>query len=145
MVSALGASNSSPGDLGQRQQLRGCGGVGSGLQGALLAFVAGLPGMEPQSVDARSAAQVRGDLADGPKGTRPGLTRAAQGTAPRPTWLDPYKPLIEETLRRDLDAPPKQRHTAKRVFGWLPEPVRQPAKRPRSRPVPRAWIPSHAR
>jgi hypothetical protein len=38
---------------------------------------------------------------------------------PRPTRLDPYKPLIDEMLRRDLDAPPKQRHTAKRVFDRL--------------------------
>ncbi|MFI6278053.1 hypothetical protein [Streptomyces sp. NPDC050988] len=37
----------------------------------------------------------------------------------RPTRLDPYKPLIDEVLRRDLDAPPKQRHTAKRVFERL--------------------------
>ncbi|MCT9081324.1 hypothetical protein [Streptomyces fulvoviolaceus] len=35
---------------------------------------------------------------------------------PRPTRLDPYKPVIDGMLRRDLDAPPKQRHTAKRVF-----------------------------
>ncbi|MFF6787241.1 IS21 family transposase [Streptomyces sp. NPDC012510] len=38
---------------------------------------------------------------------------------PRPTRLDPYKPLIDEMLRRDLDAPPKQRHTSKRVFDRL--------------------------
>lgn len=38
---------------------------------------------------------------------------------PRPTRLDPYKPLIDEMLRKDLDAPPKQRHTAKRVFDRL--------------------------
>ena len=34
---------------------------------------------------------------------------------PRPTRLDPYKPLIDQMLRTDLDAPRKQRHTAKRV------------------------------
>ena len=33
---------------------------------------------------------------------------------PRPTRLDPYKP-----LRRDLDAPPKRRHTVERVFDRL--------------------------
>jgi transposase len=40
---------------------------------------------------------------------------------PRPTRLDPYKPVIDEMLRADLDAPRKQRHTAKRVFDRLLE------------------------
>ena len=40
---------------------------------------------------------------------------------PRPTRLDPYKPLIDQMLRTDLDAPRKQRHTAKRVFDRLLE------------------------
>ncbi|CAL9279395.1 hypothetical protein [Streptomyces sp. SudanB52_2052] len=40
---------------------------------------------------------------------------------PRPTRLDPYKPVIDEMLRVDLDAPRKQRHTAKRVFDRLLE------------------------
>ncbi|MBC9719727.1 IS21 family transposase [Streptomyces sp. TRM66268-LWL] len=38
---------------------------------------------------------------------------------PRPTRLDPYKGLIDAMLRADLRAPPKQRHTAKRVFDRL--------------------------
>lgn len=38
---------------------------------------------------------------------------------PRPTRLDPYKPLIDEMLRADLDAPRKQRHTVKRIFERL--------------------------
>ncbi|WP_334313641.1 hypothetical protein [Streptomyces sp. HD] len=38
---------------------------------------------------------------------------------PRPTRLDPYMPVIDGMLRKDLDAQPKQRHTAKRVFERL--------------------------
>ncbi|MFC6086545.1 IS21 family transposase [Sphaerisporangium aureirubrum] len=38
---------------------------------------------------------------------------------PRSTRLDPYKSAIDEMLRADLDAPKKQRHTAKRVFDRL--------------------------
>jgi transposase len=38
---------------------------------------------------------------------------------PRPTRLDPYKPVIEQMLRADLDAPRKQQHTAKRIFDRL--------------------------
>jgi transposase len=38
---------------------------------------------------------------------------------PRPTRLDAYKPLIDGMLRADLDAPRKQRHTAKRIFDRL--------------------------
>ncbi|WLQ38357.1 IS21 family transposase [Streptomyces castrisilvae] len=38
---------------------------------------------------------------------------------PRPTRLDPYKPMIDEMLRADLDAPRKQRHTVKRIFERL--------------------------
>ncbi|MER5432387.1 hypothetical protein [Streptomyces sp. NPDC002588] len=38
---------------------------------------------------------------------------------PRASVLDPYKHLIDSILRADLDAPRKQRHTAKRVFDRL--------------------------
>ncbi|MEU9272738.1 IS21 family transposase [Streptomyces sp. NPDC048251] len=38
---------------------------------------------------------------------------------PRATRLDPFKPLIDEMLRTDLDAPRKQRHTVKRNFERL--------------------------
>lgn len=38
---------------------------------------------------------------------------------PRATRLDPYKPVIDEILRSDLDAPRKQRHTAQRIFQRL--------------------------
>lgn len=38
---------------------------------------------------------------------------------PRATRLDPFKSLVDEMLRADLDAPRKQRHTAKRVFDRL--------------------------
>ncbi|MBB2940473.1 transposase [Actinoplanes lutulentus] len=38
---------------------------------------------------------------------------------PRPSVLDPFKDLIDDILRADLDAPRKQRHTAKRIFDRL--------------------------
>ncbi|GAA2616628.1 hypothetical protein GCM10010304_82770 [Streptomyces roseoviolaceus] len=38
---------------------------------------------------------------------------------PRGTRLDAYKPLIDQMLRVDLDAPRKQRHTVKRIFDRL--------------------------
>lgn len=38
---------------------------------------------------------------------------------PRATRLDPFKPLIDEVLRGDLDAPRKQWHTVKRIFERL--------------------------
>nr|WP_240929600.1 IS21 family transposase [Streptomyces coryli] len=38
---------------------------------------------------------------------------------PRTTRLDPYKPVIDVILQADLDAPPKQRHTVKRIFERL--------------------------
>jgi len=46
----------------------------------------------------------------------PGYRRSA----PRPkTKLGPYLPVIEEILASDRDAPPKQHHTAKRIFERL--------------------------
>ena len=41
--------------------------------------------------------------------------------APRPSKLDSFKPVIDEILRADLDAPRKQRHTVKRIFDRLIE------------------------
>lgn len=38
---------------------------------------------------------------------------------PRESRLDPYKQLIDEMLRADLDAPAKQRHTAQSIFDRL--------------------------
>ncbi|WIV62340.1 hypothetical protein [Amycolatopsis nalaikhensis] len=38
---------------------------------------------------------------------------------PRPSKLDPFKPVIDEILRKDLDAPRKQRNTVKRIFARL--------------------------
>lgn len=40
---------------------------------------------------------------------------------PRATGLDRYKPVIDEILRVDLDAPRKQRHTVTRIFHRLVE------------------------
>ncbi|MGV9915588.1 IS21 family transposase [Streptomyces tendae] len=38
---------------------------------------------------------------------------------PRKTRLDAFKPVIDQMLRADLDAPRKQRHTVKRIFDRL--------------------------
>ncbi|MGK4578519.1 hypothetical protein [Kitasatospora sp. HPMI-4] len=38
---------------------------------------------------------------------------------PRATRLDPFKPLIDQMLRADLDAPRRQRHTVKRISDRL--------------------------
>ena len=38
---------------------------------------------------------------------------------PRGSKLDPYKPVIDEILRADLDAPRKQRHTITRIYHRL--------------------------
>ncbi len=40
---------------------------------------------------------------------------------PRASALDWYKPLIDEILRTDLDAPREQRHTVTRIFHRLVE------------------------
>jgi DNA replication protein DnaC len=42
-----------------------------------------------------------------------GLKKTRERSSPR---LGPFKPIIDEMLRLDLDAPRKQRHTAKRIF-----------------------------
>jgi DNA replication protein DnaC len=39
--------------------------------------------------------------------------------SPRPQKLDPYKPFIDEVLRADLNGPPRQRHTATRIYRRL--------------------------
>ena len=46
----------------------------------------------------------------------PPVRKTAQRMAPR---LDPFKAAIDEMLRSDLDAPKKQRHTARRVLARL--------------------------
>jgi transposase len=38
---------------------------------------------------------------------------------PRPSKLDAFKPVIDDILRADLDAPHKQRHTVKRIYDRL--------------------------
>ena len=38
---------------------------------------------------------------------------------PRPSKLDAFKPVIDDILRSDLDAPRKQRHTVKRIYDRL--------------------------
>ncbi|MFI1409854.1 hypothetical protein ACH4Y0_08015 [Streptomyces sp. NPDC020707] len=56
---------------------------------------------------------------------------------PRGTRLDAFKPLIDEMLRVDLDAPRKQRHTAKRIFERL---VDEHGARAVSYPMVRAYV-----
>jgi transposase len=59
----------------------------------------------------------------------PTVQNALESASPRPrkklpprrTRLDPYKLVIDQMPRADLDAPRKQRHTAKRVFDRLLE------------------------
>src|SRR5215475_3642085 len=38
---------------------------------------------------------------------------------PRPSKLDPFKPVIDEIMKADLDAPRKQRHTVTRIWHRL--------------------------
>lgn len=44
-----------------------------------------------------------------------------QSSPERGSRLDPYRDIIDAWLREDLDAPRKQRHTAKRIFDRLPD------------------------
>jgi lambda repressor-like predicted transcriptional regulator len=61
---------------------------------------------------------------------------------PRATALDPYKPVIDEILRADLDAPRKQRHTVTRTRrspipgSARPSSTVSPSRAPSSRPAP---------
>ncbi|WP_202121008.1 hypothetical protein [Streptomyces sp. BA2] len=56
--------------------------------------------------------------------THPTVQKARESVWPRPrkklppqaTRLDPFKSLVDEMLRADLNAPRKQRHTAEQVF-----------------------------
>jgi transposase len=45
--------------------------------------------------------------------------RERKPSPPRPSVLDPFKTVIDDLLRADLDAPRKQRHTAKRIYDRL--------------------------
>lgn len=55
----------------------------------------------------------------------------------RPSKLDPFKPVIDEILAADLDAPRKQRHTATRMFARL---VDEHGMTDVSYPVVRAYV-----
>lgn len=55
----------------------------------------------------------------------------------RVSKLDPFKPVIDEILRADLDAPRKQRHTVTRIFARL---VDEHAMADVSYPVVRAYV-----
>jgi transposase len=56
---------------------------------------------------------------------------------PRASKLDPFKPVIDEILRADLDAPRKQRHTVKRIYDRLMD---EHGMRDVSYPVVRAYV-----
>lgn len=60
-----------------------------------------------------------------------------KSVAPRPSKLDPFKPVIDEMLRTDLAAPRKQRHTVKRIFDRL---VDEQGMEAVSYPVVRAYV-----
>ncbi|MEU8842980.1 hypothetical protein AB0D97_28240 [Streptomyces roseus] len=47
------------------------------------------------------------------------MAGATQETPSPDDRLDPYKRIIDGFLQADLDAPPKQKHTAKRIFDRL--------------------------
>ncbi|MEU9337976.1 hypothetical protein AB0D49_33245 [Streptomyces sp. NPDC048290] len=56
---------------------------------------------------------------DRAEGVVVGLAGPPKKLPPRAARLDPFKPLIDETLRADPDAPCRQRHTVKRFFERL--------------------------
>jgi transposase len=49
----------------------------------------------------------------------PAWPKAKKPSPMRGSRLDPYRDVIDGWLRDDLDAPRKQRHTAKRIFDRL--------------------------
>jgi hypothetical protein len=52
--------------------------------------------------------------------------RRGKAKPPRGSKLDPFKPVIGEILRADLDAPRKQRHTVRRIYRRLFDGRREP-------------------
>src|SRR4051794_4264171 len=56
---------------------------------------------------------------------------------PRASKLDPFKPVVDEILRADLDAPRKQRHTIKRIYDRL---IDEHGMTDVSYPVVRAYV-----
>ncbi|GAA4465620.1 hypothetical protein [Phytohabitans houttuyneae] len=52
----------------------------------------------------------------GPRRADVGLAAAAQADTAAASKLAPFKPVIDDMLRVDLDAPRKQRHTVKRIY-----------------------------
>jgi hypothetical protein len=56
---------------------------------------------------------------------------------PRASKLDPFKPVIDDMLRVDLDAPRKQRHTVKRIYDRL---IDEHGMHDVSYPVVRAYV-----
>ena len=63
--------------------------------------------------------KVPGWLAHCPQGTEGSWPEARKKYPPRPSKLDPYKPVIDQMLVTGLDAPPKQRHTVTPIYAWL--------------------------
>lgn len=56
---------------------------------------------------------------------------------PRASKLDPFKPVVDDILRADLDAPRKQRHTIKRIYDRL---IDEHGMADVSYPVVRAYV-----
>ena len=56
---------------------------------------------------------------------------------PRPSKLDPFKPVIDEILQADLGAPRKQRHTVTRIWHRL---INEHQMADVSYPVVRAYV-----
>lgn len=56
---------------------------------------------------------------------------------PRASRLDPFKPVIDDILRADLDAPRKQRHTVKRIYDRL---LNEHGMREVSYPIVRTYV-----
>jgi hypothetical protein len=66
-----------------------------------------------------AATHARRGLPDRCRGARIGVAEGTEVSAEARFAVDPYHPMIDVWLRDDLDAPRKQRHTAKRISDRL--------------------------
>ena len=70
------------------------------------------------------------------------MAGAPEAAAPRVSKLDPFKPVIDEILKADLDAPHKQRHTVTRIWHRLMD---EHGMADVSYPVVRAYVAERSR
>ncbi|MEU4219690.1 hypothetical protein [Actinoplanes sp. NPDC026623] len=105
---------------------RGGGSIcGSGREPADAADIEGRP-VRGDPRDSRAGMSVRG-MASEYKMSRRTVRAALQSAWPQPrkpmppqaSKVDEFKPIIDEILRTDLDAPRKQRHTVTRIYDRL--------------------------